>query len=251
MNSTSMSRTVWASAGLTVAVLCSGCASAGGGHWWNWWAKDSASRSAAASTSQSNIAAAPQAPQQPGIIQPPSAYAAAPAGAGGGQYGVNPASTYLAGPAWSSNGGTNYPAPADSGCSGGGCGGCCRGSCGLNPGSSYTAAPATPTNDGAAASNRFALLDQPSSAMPYGGQKTCPVTGAPLGSMGPPVPVTYNGKTIWLCCQGCVEKFNTNASVYADLAALETSPGRSYASTSSPSYSCSGSGCSSGCCSRR
>ncbi|MDR3634432.1 MAG: heavy metal-binding domain-containing protein [Isosphaeraceae bacterium] len=34
-------------------------------------------------------------------------------------------------------------------------------------------------------------------------QKTCPVTGKPLGSMGPPVPVVVAGKRVFLCCEGC------------------------------------------------
>lgn len=31
----------------------------------------------------------------------------------------------------------------------------------------------------------------------------CPVTGKPLGSMGPPVSVTIDGRTVQLCCEGC------------------------------------------------
>jgi hypothetical protein len=43
-------------------------------------------------------------------------------------------------------------------------------------------------------------------AAPYGGQKTCPVTGEELGSMGEPVPVTLKGKTVYVCCRGCAGK---------------------------------------------
>jgi Cu(I)/Ag(I) efflux system membrane fusion protein len=32
---------------------------------------------------------------------------------------------------------------------------------------------------------------------------TCPVTGARLGSMGPPVAIKLAERTIWLCCAGC------------------------------------------------
>lgn len=46
------------------------------------------------------------------------------------------------------------------------------------------------------------------------GQKTCPVTGAELGSMGPPVPVTVGGQTIYVCCQGCVAKVQRNPDTY-------------------------------------
>jgi len=34
-------------------------------------------------------------------------------------------------------------------------------------------------------------------------QKTCPVSDAPLGSMGVPYKVTVKGRTVFLCCEGC------------------------------------------------
>lgn len=34
-------------------------------------------------------------------------------------------------------------------------------------------------------------------------QKTCPVSGALLGSMGTPIKVTVKGKDVFLCCKGC------------------------------------------------
>jgi Cu(I)/Ag(I) efflux system membrane fusion protein len=34
-------------------------------------------------------------------------------------------------------------------------------------------------------------------------QVTCPVTGEPLGSMGPPVKVIVQGQPVFLCCAGC------------------------------------------------
>jgi Cu(I)/Ag(I) efflux system membrane fusion protein len=34
-------------------------------------------------------------------------------------------------------------------------------------------------------------------------QRICPVTGAPLGSMGKPVKMTVKGRAVFLCCQGC------------------------------------------------
>jgi YHS domain-containing protein len=36
-------------------------------------------------------------------------------------------------------------------------------------------------------------------------QKICPVTEEPLGSMGPPLPVEIDGKTYYVCCEGCVD----------------------------------------------
>ena len=37
-------------------------------------------------------------------------------------------------------------------------------------------------------------------------QKTCPITGEPLGSMGVPPKVTLNGQTVFLCCTSCKKK---------------------------------------------
>lgn len=74
---------------------------------------------------------------------------------------------------------------------GGGCsGGCCR-----------SQGPKT------------ASLDQPQEGVPataLGGQKTCPVTGEALGSMGTPVPVTVKGQTVYVCCEGCAAAVNEN-----------------------------------------
>lgn len=36
-------------------------------------------------------------------------------------------------------------------------------------------------------------------------QKTCPVTGKPLGSMGGPVRVEVGGRIVYVCCEGCSE----------------------------------------------
>lgn len=48
----------------------------------------------------------------------------------------------------------------------------------------------------------------------YAGQKTCPVTGAVLGSMGPAVPVNAGGMTIYVCCQACVAKVQGDPATY-------------------------------------
>jgi Cu(I)/Ag(I) efflux system membrane fusion protein len=37
-------------------------------------------------------------------------------------------------------------------------------------------------------------------------QRVCPVTGFHLGSMGVPVKMTLRGKTLFLCCKGCITK---------------------------------------------
>jgi hypothetical protein len=43
-------------------------------------------------------------------------------------------------------------------------------------------------------------------------QKTCPVSGGALGSMGTPVRVKIGGRTVFLCCQGCEPSLRENAA---------------------------------------
>lgn len=50
--------------------------------------------------------------------------------------------------------------------------------------------------------------------LPYGGQTTCPVTGGELGSHGSPIPITVQGQTIYVCCQGCVKTVQDNPATY-------------------------------------
>lgn len=45
-------------------------------------------------------------------------------------------------------------------------------------------------------------------------QRVCPVTGAELGSMGPPLKVTIDGRTVFLCCEGCIEKLQKEPQKY-------------------------------------
>ena len=61
------------------------------------------------------------------------------------------------------------------------------------------------------------------SSSPALAQRTCPVTGAELGSMGPPVPVSVAGRTIEVCCGGCREKVMQNPELY--LARMERETG--------------------------
>ena len=44
--------------------------------------------------------------------------------------------------------------------------------------------------------------------------ETCPVTGEELGSMGDAIKVSYKGKEVKLCCEGCVKKFNADPEKY-------------------------------------
>jgi hypothetical protein len=42
----------------------------------------------------------------------------------------------------------------------------------------------------------------------------CPVTGKPLGSMGPPVRITVAGRSVMLCCKGCEETLRSDPAKY-------------------------------------
>lgn len=93
-----------------------------------------------------------------------------------------------------------------SGCSSG----CCRNQSQAElappkPGAEATALPAA-TNPPAATAT--------AAQSPYGGQKTCPVTGEALGSMGPAVPVTVQGETVYVCCPGCAAKIKRDPDGY-------------------------------------
>ncbi len=41
-------------------------------------------------------------------------------------------------------------------------------------------------------------------------QGVCPISGEHLGSMGPPLKVTADGKTAFLCCKGCKADFDAD-----------------------------------------
>ena len=45
-------------------------------------------------------------------------------------------------------------------------------------------------------------------------QKVCPVTDAPLGSMGEPVRVVVNGRPVFICCPGCREPLLKSPAKY-------------------------------------
>ena len=46
-------------------------------------------------------------------------------------------------------------------------------------------------------------------------QKTCPVSGKPLGSMGQPVAVDINGGQVYVCCAGCADAVKADPAKYA------------------------------------
>ncbi len=45
-------------------------------------------------------------------------------------------------------------------------------------------------------------------------QKTCPVSGEPLGSMGVPIKLTVEGQEVFICCEGCKEDLLNEPSKY-------------------------------------
>lgn len=52
-------------------------------------------------------------------------------------------------------------------------------------------------------------------------QQACPLTGESLGSMGPPISVTVDGRNIHVCCQSCVAEVKKNPKKYAKIVADE------------------------------
>src|SRR5690348_17198775 len=58
---------------------------------------------------------------------------------------------------------------------------------------------------------------------PYGGQKTCPVSGASLASVSNPLPVVVKGQTIYVCCSQCAAKVKADPDVYLTRVATERS----------------------------
>lgn len=45
-------------------------------------------------------------------------------------------------------------------------------------------------------------------------QRTCPVTKQPLGSMGKPLRVNVAGRSVFVCCEGCVNALKNNPQKY-------------------------------------
>jgi hypothetical protein len=45
-------------------------------------------------------------------------------------------------------------------------------------------------------------------------QKTCPVTGEALGSMGVPIKVAIDGRSFFICCAGCRKEAQKNFDDY-------------------------------------
>jgi hypothetical protein len=80
----------------------------------------------------------------------------------------------------------------------------------LNPAAAASYFGATSRAGGAAAPAGLSTED----ALLVKRQKICPVTEQPLGSMGTPVSVVIDGRTIFLCCEGCAPALKKNPGKY-------------------------------------
>jgi YHS domain-containing protein len=96
-----------------------------------------------------------------------------------------------------------------SACQGQCCGGCGAGACGEQDacsGKSVQLVQATEPKEG----------EKVEAAVVEVGNKICPVSGRPIGSMGEGVTYAYQGKKYQLCCAGCIEKFKADPEKYID-----------------------------------
>lgn len=66
------------------------------------------------------------------------------------------------------------------------------------------------------------MTEQQKAAVAIARQKVCPVSGQSLGSMGDPISVTVEDKTIYVCCGHCVAKAKADFANY--LRKLQVSP---------------------------
>ena len=77
------------------------------------------------------------------------------------------------------------------------------------------ATPARQQSAWAATDRRMAVTTATAAdEAPVRAQGTCPVLNTRLGSMGTPIKVTHGGRSLFLCCQGCVSKFEQNPDYY-------------------------------------
>ncbi len=80
-------------------------------------------------------------------------------------------------------------------------------------------APSTERNDGADRTEQDEVAAALAGLSPEDrklaeAQEICPVSGQELGSMGTPIKVTGGGETVFLCCGGCVKRFENDPKQY-------------------------------------
>ncbi len=56
------------------------------------------------------------------------------------------------------------------------------------------------------------------------GNKICPVSGDTIGGMGEGKTVIYQGKSVKLCCAGCLKKFAKDPAKFLAIAEASTKP---------------------------
>ena len=103
-------------------------------------------------------------------------------------------------------------------------GGCCRGKSDLATGPRAKVPMADPVSAGLPAIDPGSSSGVP---VTYGGQKTCPVMGEELGSMGSAIPVTVKGQAIYVCCRGCATRVQRDPDAYLPRVEAERAKPRS------------------------
>jgi hypothetical protein len=79
------------------------------------------------------------------------------------------------------------------------------------PGESPSPVPAAPADDKITRSlDRLAPAERALAVK----QKVCPVTGERLGAMGPPPSVVIAGRTVFVCCKGCIPELQKEPAKY-------------------------------------
>jgi membrane fusion protein, copper/silver efflux system len=88
----------------------------------------------------------------------------------------------------------------------------------LRPGMFATVTLKTPVADGPAFRGKLAAAGRDHAghqvSLTADEQKNCPVTTLKLGSMGNPVPVDVEGRTVWTCCAACPPKLKAQPAKY-------------------------------------
>lgn len=77
-----------------------------------------------------------------------------------------------------------------------------------------TASETSAADSQPAANAALASLPQEDQAMAAAQKFVCPVSGGPLGEMGPPVKVTVGDRSLLLCCVHCEEDAAANFDKY-------------------------------------
>ena len=56
--------------------------------------------------------------------------------------------------------------------------------------------------------------------------KTCVVSGEPLDSMGGPVSIQHDGKTVKFCCKSCIDDFKKDPAPYLEKLTQASAPAK-------------------------